>query len=335
MRSVKQMTVAIAAATLLLSQVPAAFAAPKSPGSAQSASPAPGKSGEHNPNLNGGQASPATPGSQKSDGTVLPGSEQQPVDKGANSGKGQQADAATATDSTTTTTTTTETKAAAAKAHVDQVKTASREAAKAERQNGTTGAYLVYVNGERLNLTPLAHNGRTLVPFRALAEDLGATVSWDPSTRTVTMVKGETTVVITIGASTATVNGQTVDLAVPAEINNGSTFVPLRFIAEALGADVDYDTTTGAITVITSPDAGTTPTDGTTPTTGTDTGSTTTTPTTGTDTGSTTTTPTTGTDTGSTTTTPTTGTDTGSTTTTPSTGTDTGSTTTTPTTTTP
>jgi hypothetical protein len=146
--------------------------------------------------------------------------------------------------------------------HIAKVKADSRVQAKTDRAKGEKGAYLVYVNGERLNLTPLEHNGRTLVPFRVLSEFLGATVSWEQSTHSITMVKGDTTVTFSLGSTTATVNGETVELQVAPElVNDSTTFVPLRFIAEALGADVDYDAETGAITVITTPAA---PADGTT-----------------------------------------------------------------------
>lgn len=179
-----------------------------------------GKSAEHNPNVD-------------ANGQLIPGSvaDQDPADIAAREEQETE--------------------------HIKRVKDDSRAKAREERQRGEKDAYLVYVDGKRLNLTPLAKGGRTLVPFRRLAETLGAEVTWDPSTRTVTMVKDGNTVVLTIGASTATVNGKEVILQVPSEIVEGSTFVPLRFIAEALGADVDFDGTTGAITVI-SPTTGTT-----------------------------------------------------------------------------
>jgi opacity protein-like surface antigen len=149
---------------------------------------------------------------------------------------------------------TTDAEAEAAKAEkVASVKAESRTKAKDERAKGEKGAYLVYVNGEKLNLTPIARNGRTLVPFRVLAEYLGAEVSWEPSTSTVTMVKDGHTVVLSIGSNVAYVDGQPVELQAAPELNESRTFVPLRFIAEALGADVDYDPETGAITVITLP----------------------------------------------------------------------------------
>lgn len=66
-------------------------------------------------------------------------------------------------------------------------------------------------------------------------------MDWDASTRTVTAVKGSTTVKLTYGTSAARVNGMTVKLDVAPMDIQGRTFVPLRFVSEALGAEVGYD----------------------------------------------------------------------------------------------
>ncbi len=102
---------------------------------------------------------------------------------------------------------------------------------------------LVYVKGRRpqMDVPPVIREGRTLIPFRALAQGLKAEVSWDPETKTVTVVKGDVTVVLTLGETTAYVNGEPVELGVPATLVNNRTMVPLRFIAQALRANVDWD----------------------------------------------------------------------------------------------
>lgn len=96
---------------------------------------------------------------------------------------------------------------------------------------------------------PVIQNGTTLVPLRGIFETLGAKVDWNQATQTVTATKDATTVKLTIGSKTATVNGKSVALAVPAQIMNGSTMVPLRFISESLGAKVDWNPTTYAVTI--------------------------------------------------------------------------------------
>jgi hypothetical protein len=84
-------------------------------------------------------------------------------------------------------------------------------------------------------------DGNTLVPLRGIFEKLGAEVKWDQDTQTVTATKGGTAIKLTIGQQSAFVNGKAVSLVAKAEILNGSTMVPLRFVSEALGADVQWD----------------------------------------------------------------------------------------------
>ena len=83
--------------------------------------------------------------------------------------------------------------------------------------------------------------GRFLVPMRGIFEDLGANVVWDGNTRTVTGKKGNTSIILTIDSNLARVNGENIKLDVPATIIKGRTFVPTRFVSEALGADVKWD----------------------------------------------------------------------------------------------
>ena len=84
-----------------------------------------------------------------------------------------------------------------------------------------------------------------MLPARFVAENLGATVSWNEEDRTVT-IKGkdekgeEVVIIITVGSDKATVNGNEVKLDSPAFIENGRTYTPLRFISEQLGATVKW-----------------------------------------------------------------------------------------------
>lgn len=88
---------------------------------------------------------------------------------------------------------------------------------------------------------PVIENGRTLVPFRAIAEALGARVNWEEKSKTVTMIKGNVTVKLVIGDTTALKNTEKITLEAPAKIINNRTMVPLRFVSEALGANVQWD----------------------------------------------------------------------------------------------
>ena len=87
---------------------------------------------------------------------------------------------------------------------------------------------------------PIIENGTTLVPLRGIFETLGAKVTWDDKTKTVTATRADTVINITINSRDALVNGKKVPLLQPAKIVNDRTLVPLRFISESLGAKVEW-----------------------------------------------------------------------------------------------
>lgn len=109
----------------------------------------------------------------------------------------------------------------------------------------------ITIDGEEQTFTPAPFiiEGRTLVPMRAFFEALSAQVDWEDSTRTAVGVRGDITVRIPIGSTEPTVNGQPVPISVPAQILDGRTFIPLRFVGEALGDDVQWDGTNQSITI--------------------------------------------------------------------------------------
>lgn len=85
---------------------------------------------------------------------------------------------------------------------------------------------------------PVNANGRILVPVRAIFESMGATVTWNSETNTVSSRLGGSVVVMTIGQSVMKVNGEKIALDVPPQIVSGRTMVPARAAAEALDARV-------------------------------------------------------------------------------------------------
>lgn len=109
----------------------------------------------------------------------------------------------------------------------------------------------VEVNGVllKLDVAPVVINDRTMVPLRAIFEALGATVSWDGSTNTITGIKGEKKIVLQIDNKMATVDGKQVELDVPATLINDRTMVPARFVAESFGADVKWDGATSTVKI--------------------------------------------------------------------------------------
>ena len=81
-------------------------------------------------------------------------------------------------------------------------------------------------------------NWRTMVPFRVLGETFGATVNWDQDAQTVTYTLGDTELTMTIGEETYTVNGDEKTMDTAPVLSGDRTFVPVRFVAEALGYTV-------------------------------------------------------------------------------------------------
>ena len=118
----------------------------------------------------------------------------------------------------------------------------------------TIGKNIGFVNGaeKTLDAAPVIKNSRTMLPVRFVAEAFGAAVGWDGATSTATITGKDGAVIsITIGASTATVGGRTVALDSPAYIDPASnrTYLPVRVVAESLGAAVEWDGATSTATL--------------------------------------------------------------------------------------
>jgi len=110
-------------------------------------------------------------------------------------------------------------------------------------QAGTPDRPDVVVDGEllRFDTQPLVYQNRTLVPMRMIFESLGADVSWEAATSTAVARLGNVTLRLPIGSPKVMKNGTSLQLDVPAQLVNGRTMVPVRFIAEAFGSQVDWD----------------------------------------------------------------------------------------------
>jgi hypothetical protein len=105
-----------------------------------------------------------------------------------------------------------------------------------------------------LDAPPVIVEGRTLIPIRTIIESLGGTVAWDAGSRTVTISLGGTKLNLVIGKSSALVNGKSMPIdstnpKVVPQILNSRTMLPLRFVAESLGADVQWQSSTQTITI--------------------------------------------------------------------------------------
>lgn len=124
--------------------------------------------------------------------------------------------------------------------------------------DSSQGALVLYLNNKKalsngapfiLNEAPYLKNNYTFVPIRFISENFGASVNWNSSLRTVTISYQNKTISLKEGSKSVTVNGkaQTIDTAV--QIKQGTTFVPVRFVTEQLGANVVWDQKQQSITI--------------------------------------------------------------------------------------
>jgi hypothetical protein len=89
-------------------------------------------------------------------------------------------------------------------------------------------------------LAALVRNGTVLIPLRSMFEQMGASVAYDPSSRTVTVSKAGAEVQVTVGRPVVVVNGESRPLDVPPIMYHGMVLVPVRVISEGMGAYVQW-----------------------------------------------------------------------------------------------
>lgn len=115
--------------------------------------------------------------------------------------------------------------------------------AKAQKVELTIGSTAMKVDGTTvtMDVAPLIYQNRTFVPLRAVAQAFGGDVNFDNDSRVITIKLGSTTMIMTPGSQSYTVNGKakTTDAAPYIIADAGRTMVPFRVIGEELGYDVE------------------------------------------------------------------------------------------------
>lgn len=110
----------------------------------------------------------------------------------------------------------------------------------------------------KTDVAPVIDNGRTLVPVRAIVEELGYVAVWSPTAQTVDVyafASEDLAISMTVNSKIAYVRTQIygvmtdVILDVPAKIVNGRVLVPARFISESLGCSVSWDAATKTVNI--------------------------------------------------------------------------------------
>ena len=103
----------------------------------------------------------------------------------------------------------------------------------------------IVIDGDRLffpDAQPfIDSNGRTQTPARFIGEELGATVTWDGTAQKATFVKDNKKLILYIGKKEYELDGKKLQMDTAALLQEGRTFVPARYVAEAFGASVRWD----------------------------------------------------------------------------------------------
>jgi len=93
-------------------------------------------------------------------------------------------------------------------------------------------------------------NGRTLIPIRAVVEAMDGYLVWEPDTQKIMMSHGDTIVEMWIGGYNMYVDGVRETLDVAPVVINDRTMIPVRFVAEAFGAYVDWNELQQSVTIL-------------------------------------------------------------------------------------
>lgn len=111
-------------------------------------------------------------------------------------------------------------------------------------------AISLYVNHKKVETTqmnPVIVDNRVLVPIREVFEAMKAQVTWNGTKKTVTVVHGKTVVVLEVNKKEAYVDGKLKMMDVPPKVINGKVMIPIRFVSEALGMSVLWDSKVRAV----------------------------------------------------------------------------------------
>lgn len=116
------------------------------------------------------------------------------------------------------------------------------------------GSPTMLVNGETKKIddggtVPILMNGRTLLPVRAVVEAMGGTVEWNENTQTAALTMNGIEIQLTIDSATAYLNGEAKGLDTAPILVNDRTLLPIRFIAENFGFDVDWNEQNRSISI--------------------------------------------------------------------------------------
>ncbi len=114
---------------------------------------------------------------------------------------------------------------------------------------------VMLVNNEEKSIdengtVPVIVNSRTLLPVRAVVEEIGGSVEWNSDTKTVALQSGDNNINLEIDSTTAYLNNEPYTLDTPSAIIGGRTMLPIRFIAESFGLEVSWSSEEQTVTIV-------------------------------------------------------------------------------------
>ena len=122
---------------------------------------------------------------------------------------------------------------------------------KAKEIRFSVGSNKYYVDSveKEFDTIPYIKNSRTYIPVRFVTESLGASVEWNGNTQEVTIRSEEAIIVLKIGSNVIKIDGNDFKMDVAPEIVNDRTMLPIRFVAEYLNCEVDWDDSTKTVII--------------------------------------------------------------------------------------
>jgi peptidoglycan/xylan/chitin deacetylase (PgdA/CDA1 family) len=102
------------------------------------------------------------------------------------------------------------------------------------------GEKISLLSGFGLPIKPYYYNSLSMVPLRFIAETFDYSVSWDEASQSIAVVGNDTDIVLTVGKSSAEINGEALDLTAPVALNKGTVYVPARAFCQLLGCYIHY-----------------------------------------------------------------------------------------------
>jgi hypothetical protein len=137
--------------------------------------------------------------------------------------------------------------------HVTEIKTP--DTTTRVSTSGAGSVISVSVNDQNVqfaeNQAPRMVGGRVMVPLRGVIERLGGSVLYEAKTQVITGANAQTgsQFRMRLGSNEVVVNGENKTLDARPQVIAGTTYVPLRFVSEALGAEVAWDNATRTVTI--------------------------------------------------------------------------------------